>query len=77
MTGSVVAFNATGVAPAQPVLRIAGRAADLVYAGPIPLTVSLIQINARVPEGIPPGDAVEAQITSAGIDSLPIRLSVR
>lgn len=58
-------------------LQISGSVADLLFAGPIPLTASLIQINASVPEGTLPGDTAQTVLMSAGVDTLPIRFSVR
>lgn len=42
--------------PAEPVvLRIGGRPAELLFAGQAPGTAGVIQINARLPEGLTPG----------------------
>jgi uncharacterized protein (TIGR03437 family) len=40
------------------VVRIGGRTAELLYAGQAPgLVPGAVQVNARIPTGLPPGDA--------------------
>jgi uncharacterized protein (TIGR03437 family) len=72
--GSMAVLFATGTAPAQPSLRIDGRQARLHFAGPIPGTVGLIQINAEIPAEAQPGGCVDAILTSAGMDSPPAQV---
>ena len=46
------------VSAAPVTLRIGGRAAELLFRGQAPGTAGVMQINARVPEGVIPGSAV-------------------
>jgi uncharacterized protein (TIGR03437 family) len=52
-------------------VTIGGVAATVQYAGLAPNFVGLYQVNAVVPEGVPPGDAVSLVITQDGIPSNP------
>ncbi|MBI3471973.1 MAG: hypothetical protein HY013_11515 [Candidatus Solibacter usitatus] len=74
--GSIVVMFATGVA--EPVeLRIGGRLAELLYAGPAPEAPGVFQINARVPEGLGPDDSVPVVLIAAGVESPEVTLAVR
>ncbi len=54
--GEIVVLYGTGDGPGPVVATLAGRPAELLYAGPSPgLTTGLVQINIRVPDGTPPG----------------------
>ncbi len=59
--------------PVLPVtVRIGGATANVEYAGAAPYSVSgLLQINARVPLAIEPGDYVPVILTVGGQSSLP------
>ena len=51
-------------------LQIGGVDAQLFYAGPAPGLVSgVFQINAKIPEGIDPGDRVAIRVKSGTIES--------
>ncbi len=51
-------------------LQIGGVEAQLFYAGPAPGLVSgVFQINARIPDGIDPGDRVTIRVKSGSIES--------
>ncbi len=51
-------------------LKIGGVDAELLYAGPAPGLVSgVFQINARVPDGVGPGDKVAITMKSGSIES--------
>ena len=57
-------------------LTIGGVPATVNFAGLTPGSVGLYQVNAVVPEGLTPGDAVEVVITAAGHASRPVTMSV-
>jgi uncharacterized protein (TIGR03437 family) len=63
--------------PAAVQLTIGGRNAEILFAGLTPNTVGLYQVDAIVPEGITPGDAVEVTITAAGHTSPAVTMAVR
>jgi uncharacterized protein (TIGR03437 family) len=58
-------------------LTIGGKKAEVVFSGLTPNSVGLYQINAIVPEGVTPGDAVEVTISSAGQTSPIVTMAVR
>ncbi|MEZ5354195.1 MAG: putative Ig domain-containing protein [Bryobacteraceae bacterium] len=66
-----------GQALAPVTVTIGGQAANVVFAGLTPESVGLFQINAVVPEGIAPGDAVPVVIGSGGQFSRPVSIAVR
>ena len=52
-------------------LRIANLPAEILYSGPAPGLVGLVQINARVPEATPVSGAVDrisVFVSSGGVD---------
>ena len=54
--GDIVVLYGTGDGPGPVVATIAGRPAEVLYAGPSPgLTAGLVQINVRVPDATPQG----------------------
>ncbi len=71
--GSIVVLFATGHGIAIPVdavvLRIGGLTAPLLYAGPVAGTAGVLQINARIPEGLPFGAAIPVSLTVAGVSA--------
>ncbi len=58
-------------------VTIGGVPATVNFAGLTPGSVGLYQVNAVVPDGVPPGDAVEVVITAAGQASRPVTVSVQ
>jgi uncharacterized protein (TIGR03437 family) len=66
--GSIVVFYATGqgATPNQVSLEIAGQPAELLFAATSPGAAGLMQINARIPAGLPSGPAsVKLRISDA------------
>jgi uncharacterized protein (TIGR03437 family) len=58
--------------PAAPVLlRIGDRLAELLFRGQAPGTAGVIQINARIPDGIRPGIATSVVLTVGTAESQP------
>jgi len=71
--GSIVVFYATGhgVEPAAAAtLTIGGRIADILFLSDAPGTKGVIQINARIPDDTPAGEA-SVSLTIAGATSQP------
>jgi uncharacterized protein (TIGR03437 family) len=63
---------------ANPVsLEIGKVSATVVFAGLVPGLTGVFQLNAVVPAGVPPGEAVEVLLRSAGQVSSPVTLSVK
>lgn len=65
--------------PAAPVtLRIGGRPAELLFRGQAPGTAGVMQINARIPEGVTPGNAVPVILEIGAGQSQPgVNIAVR
>lgn len=72
-------------APANPLARttspvtatVSGTAANVTFAGLAPGYVGLYQVNAVVPEGVTPGNAVNLILTVAGQVSPPVTMAVQ
>lgn len=80
--GSVIVLFATGEGrstPALPVtVKIAGYAAEVLYAGPAPGFPGLMQINARVPGGfVPPGPQPVSVQVGAAISPSGVTVALR
>ena len=58
-------------------VMIGGRPAAVSFSGLTPGYAGLYQINAVVPAGITPGDAVPVVISVAGQTSPPVTMAVR
>jgi uncharacterized protein (TIGR03437 family) len=70
-SGSPLATTTT-----EPVVMIGGKQAQVVFSGLAPGLVGLWQINAVVPAGVTPSDAVNVQVTIAGASSNITTLTV-
>jgi len=76
---------AGSAAPASPLsmtanpvsVAIGGRLAQVLFAGLTPGFAGLYQVNAVIPEGVPPGDTVEVRLSVAGQTSPPVTIAVR
>jgi uncharacterized protein (TIGR03437 family) len=66
-----------GSAIAQLTVTVGGQNAAILFAGLTPESVGLGQVNAVVPEGIVPGDAVPVVVTANGIASRAVTIAVR
>jgi len=62
--------------PLQATAMIGGMAATVVYSGLTPGTVGLYQVNAQVPAGVTPGNAVPVTINIGGAVSNTVTLAV-
>ena len=58
-------------------LQIGGKDATVAFAGLVPGFTGLYQINAIVPQGVTPGDAVSVIVTGAGIAGGTVTMGVR
>jgi uncharacterized protein (TIGR03437 family) len=66
--------------PRLPVgVKIGGVEAEVLYAGAVPgLVVGLLQVNARVPENAPGGNAVPLVVSVGGASSQPsVTMAIR
>jgi uncharacterized protein (TIGR03437 family) len=70
----------TGVPPplttTLPVITIGGVEATVTFSGLSPGFVGLYQINVRVPEGAPSGDAVPMVLTIGGVASNVVTIAI-
>jgi uncharacterized protein (TIGR03437 family) len=74
--GEIVILYGTGLGAApDALLRIGGAQADVLYAGPVPGSPGLEQINAIVPAGAAAG-SVEIELLASGATAPPATLPV-
>ena len=50
---------------------------SVLFSGLTPGLVGLLQINLRIPAGVPTGDAIALTVRFGGVESKPVRISVR
>lgn len=68
--GSIVVLFLTGDGGASSAdLRIAGYPAEVLYAGPAPGLLGVMQVNARLPGGFLPSGALEAVVSLSGVST--------
>jgi uncharacterized protein (TIGR03437 family) len=60
-----------------PAVTIGGVAAGVTYSGLAPTLVGLYQVNAQVPAGVTPGDAVQVVMSLGGIPSNTVTIAVQ
>ena len=58
-------------------VKIGGIDAPVVFSGLAPGFAGLYQVNAQVPKGIKPGDAVPLVLSVMGFDSAPVTVPVK
>jgi len=75
-TGAAAAVLPLSYTQIQPDVRVAGRAAQVLFSGLSPGSVGLYQINFRVPADAPSG-ATDVVVTVSGASSVPVKMSVR
>jgi uncharacterized protein (TIGR03437 family) len=56
---------------------VGGHDAKVLFAGLAPGAVGLYQINVRIPEDAPTGDAVEVVLTQKNVRSNTVTIAVR
>jgi uncharacterized protein (TIGR03437 family) len=66
---------ATTIIP--PSVTVGGVTANLPYSGLTPGSIGLYQINALIPDGVAPGNAVPVVISASGIDSNTATIAVK
>jgi uncharacterized protein (TIGR03437 family) len=67
LTGSAGPNDASATTPILPVVTIGGTTANVVYSSLAPTLVGVYQINAQVPAGAAPGDAVPVAVSLGGV----------
>jgi len=65
------------VVPKTVEVTIGGKTATTLFAGLTSGFAGLYQINAIVPDGVAPGDAVVVTVTAGGQTSLPVTIAVQ
>jgi uncharacterized protein (TIGR03437 family) len=58
-------------------VTLGGKAAGVLFAGLTPQYAGLYQVNAIVPAGVTPGDAVPLVVSAAGQDSVTVTIAVK
>jgi uncharacterized protein (TIGR03437 family) len=58
-------------------LTIGGVQANVLFSGLAPNFTGLYQVNAVVPDGVVPGDALPVVLSAAGVSSPPVTMAVR
>jgi uncharacterized protein (TIGR03437 family) len=76
-TGTAASSNPLSLTSAQPVVRIAGSNAPVLFSGLAPNYVGLYQVNVGIPADITPGPAVELLLVQSGVASNTVTLVVR
>ena len=69
--------DASSVTDAPVQVLMGGQQASVIYAGLAPGFAGLYQVNAVVPAGVPPGDAIQISLTAAGQTSPAVRIAVK
>jgi uncharacterized protein (TIGR03437 family) len=76
-TGAVAtASPLPATTPSQATATIGGASATVIYSGLTPGSVGLYQVNAQVPAGVTPGNAVTLTISIGGVVSNTVTLAV-
>jgi len=58
-------------------VSIGGQSADVIFAGMAPGFAAVYQVNAQVPDGVTPGDAVPVVITQGAMRSNTVTIAVK
>lgn len=77
--GSIVMIYGTGVAEGTPArVWMGGHEAEVLYSGQAPgLVRGAVQINARVPDALPPGEAMVLVAAGEGVSAPGVSIAVR
>jgi uncharacterized protein (TIGR03437 family) len=76
-TGAAAPVSPLSVTVVKPTVTIGGVAAGVTFAGLAPGFVGLYQVNAAVPAGVSPGDAVPVVITMENTASNTVTIAVQ
>jgi uncharacterized protein (TIGR03437 family) len=76
-TGTAASSNPLSLTSAQPVVRIGGSNAPVLFSGLAPSFAGLYQVNVGVPADITPAPAVELVLVQSGVASNTVILVVR
>jgi uncharacterized protein (TIGR03437 family) len=75
-TGLAAGANPLSQAVTQPGVSIGGVQATVTFAGLAPSFVGLYQVNARIPDGAPTGDAVSVVLSIGGTTSNTVTIAI-
>lgn len=75
--GSAAPLSPFSTTVKTPIVTIGGIPARVEFSGLAPLYTGLYQINAVMPDGVPPGDSVPVVVTVGNEASPPVSMSVR
>jgi uncharacterized protein (TIGR03437 family) len=76
-TGAAASSNPTQSTRLQPTVSIGGRNAQVIFSGLAPGVAGLYQVDAIIPAGVTPGDAVPLVLTISGVQSNTVTVAVR
>jgi uncharacterized protein (TIGR03437 family) len=76
-TGAAAPGNPLASATASVTATIGGQSAPVTFAGLAPAFVGLYQVNAQVPQGVAPGNAVAVVLTVNGVASNSVTIAVQ
>ena len=76
-TGKAAGSNPLSSTTVTPQLSIGGVPAGVTFAGLSPGFVGLYQVNAQVPAGVAPGDAVPVVLTIGGVQANTVTIAVQ
>ena len=79
-TGSPASLTSLSFTTTKPAVTIGNaqvQSSDVTFYGLAPGFVGLYQVNARVPAGTPPGDAIPVKITIGGVTSNTVTIAVQ
>ena len=76
-TGAPASYDPLAHTMTLPKVTIGGVAAPVFFSGLAPLFVGLYQINVKVPEEAPTGNAIEVIVTIGGVSSNVVTIAVQ
>jgi uncharacterized protein (TIGR03437 family) len=75
--GSAAPFSPPSTTTNPVTVTIGGKTAQVFFGGLVGGFAGLYQVNAYVPKGITPGNAVPLVLTVAGFESAPVTVAVK
>jgi uncharacterized protein (TIGR03437 family) len=74
--GAFIEIYATGLGRMLPTVTLGGAQAEVTFAGPAPGFEGLDQINARIPAGVTPGNAVPIVLRTGNFTSNEVTIAI-